>query len=1610
MSSLFPTVPQTTAAVPPMLSHAAADGHFGAFLAQFGAHVPPDDRRDLSDDGLARMAQSLWELAQTRKPGTPTVRILRLDPAPGAATFPETVIEAVNDDMPFLVRSLVAEVNRRGAAVNLVIHPVLKVLRDAAGRLEGLCDDLTCAPEAIAESFIHIRLPLLSGGAAEEHELAARIAAILTDVRAANQDWVAMRGMAEAAGQAIAGGFLPVAENLRHESAEFLHWLAQDNFTFIGYRQLNYSEPSGEDGEITVAPASGLGILRDPERRVFATPRHVGALPEDIRSFLEEPRLIHFSKADEPATVHRAAPLDVISVKFYDGKGILAGEHRFVGLFTSQVYHLSPRLIPVLRQKVMHVLERAGFDPQSHDGKALQHILETFPRDELWLIGEEELLRIGKGILNLQERQRTALFTRRDPFGRYVSCFVFVPRDRYNLTLRGRIQTLLEQGFGGTARTVHATIEESALARLYFVIATDPACRDTADVATIEAALVTASRSWEDKVRLAFIRESGGVAAMPLVDRFASAFPVGYQETYAITEALEDIRALAALYDDEQLKARLSRRDHDLPHLLRLKLFALDNPLPLSDILPVLENMGLRVISELPFEIRPADSTTPAWLHEFEIATHNRQPVDIAALQQPFAEALLNIWGQRAEDDTFNRLVLLAGLTWRQAAVLRALARYLKQASFPFEQERISESIAAHPELARGFIHYFNLRFSPLLEQDRSARTAAQEAAVLDALAKVTSVTDDRILSALWTVLTAILRTNAFQTGPDGQPKPYVSFKIDSGAIPFLPLPRPFREIFVYAPEMEAVHLRGSKVARGGIRWSDRKDDYRTEILGLLKAQMVKNAVIVPGGSKGGFIVKRPPVDDTPEARRQDSIAAYKTMMCGLLDITDNIVRGQIVPPAQVVRHDGDDPYLVVAADKGTATFSDIANGISLAYGFWLGDAFASGGSAGYDHKKMGITAKGGWEAVKRHFRELGKDIQTTPFTVVGIGDMAGDVFGNGMLLSRQIRLRGAFNHQHIFIDPDPDPAVSFAERERLFNLPRSTWADYAADKLSAGGGIYERTAKTIPLSPEARAWLGLTTPQPTPNEVMQALLRSDAELLWFGGIGTYVRATRESNADAGDKANDAIRVSAAELRASVIGEGANLGMTQQARIEFALQGGRLNTDAIDNSAGVDCSDHEVNIKILFQQVMEATGLPLDARNRLLESMTDEVARLVLRDNYLQTQAISFAEAQGTDLLHPQAELIRRLERKGKLDRTLEFLPSDAEIEARFQQGKGLTRPELAVVLAYAKIDLADQLIETTLPDEARLVEDLLLYFPTPLREAYAAAIQQHPLRREIIVTHAANSIVNRMGPHFAHELQEVTGLPISDVLRSYSIARQAFGLRAVWAGIEDLDAKVSAETQQQLLYQVSRLLRRATLWFIRQGPHPLDVMEQVEVFRPLIIELEQVLPQVLTETGRTAWETRAATFIAAGVPEAFARRVAACRPLAAACDIGRVALEKGCSVSDAARVYFHTGDMLHIDWLREAAREIRVGSAWQQKALDAVIADLRDCQRDGAARVLAGGEGDADTLLTGWRTRNAAHLAGLDSLVTDLRTARQMDLAMLLVAVRMLKGVVTAG
>jgi glutamate dehydrogenase len=1041
---------------------------------------------------------------------------------------------------------------------------------------------------------------------------------------------------------------------------------------------------------------------------------------------------------------------------------------------------------------------------------------------------------------------------------------------------------------------------------------------------------------------------------------------------------------------------------------------------PLSDVLPMLENMGVKVLSEVPFEVAGRDLAKRIWVHDFAMRLRDGGECDVAEIKRPFQEAFAAVWTRRMENDGFNGLVLGAGLTWREVTVLRAYAKYLRQTAFTFSQEYMEEALRQHPAIARHLARLFLARFDPDADANRPVRCAELAAAIEEGLEQVANLDQDRILRRFLNLIQSTLRTNYFQLAEDGGPKDYISFKLDSRAVEELPLPRPLVEIWVYSPRVEAVHLRGGKVARGGIRWSDRREDFRTEILGLMKAQQVKNAVIVPVGSKGGFVVKRPPLSGGREEIQAEGIACYKTLMRGMLDITDNIVGAGTVPPTRVVRYDDDDPYLVVAADKGTATFSDIANAVSQEYGFWLDDAFASGGSAGYDHKKMGITARGAWESVKRHFRELGRDIQSEDFSVTGVGDMSGDVFGNGMLLSRHIRLLGAFNHLHIFVDPDPDPEKSWAERARLFGLPRSSWSDYDVTLISKGGGVFDRNAKSIRLTPEIKALFGLSADSVTPSDLMRAILMAEVDLLWFGGIGTYVKAGRETAAEVGDRANDAIRIDAGRIRAKVIGEGANLGVTQRGRIEFALRGGRLNTDAIDNSAGVDCSDHEVNIKVLLGAVVAAGDMTLKQRDRLLEAMTDDVAQLVLRDNYDQTQALSVAQSRGTALLDAQSRLMRGLERgQLQLNRAIEYLPDDEALAERVATGIGLTRPEMAVLLAYAKMALYDELLDSALPEDPQLGNDLAWYFPTRLREDHPGAIAEHRLRREIIATVVTNSMINRVGATFVNTIEEQTGAVPSDIARAYTIVRDVFGLHALWEGIESLDTKVPAALQTTMLLEIQGLVERQTVWFLRNGRQPLDIAGHVAEFGPGVAALRACLAEVLGPLDRSQLDAAAARFAEQGVPKDLAQSVASLDVLASACDVVRLAAAAGQPVARVASVYFAVGTRFALDWLREKVGDLTADTYWQKLAVGALMDDFFGHQRLLAQDVLVlaeGGEGGGkparrrkangqDAAIDAWAHTRRDLVDRTDRLIADLRAGDAVDLAMLAVANGQIRG-----
>jgi glutamate dehydrogenase len=1233
----------------------------------------------------------------------------------------------------------------------------------------------------------------------------------------------------------------------------------------------------------------------------------------------------------------------------------------------------------------------------------------------LFQITEDELLETAMGILHLQERQRIALFVRRDPFERFVSCLVFVPRDRYDTVLRLKLQDLIAEAYAGSIAAFTTQLSEEALARLHAIVKTTRGKVPSVDLAALEQKLIEAGRSWGDRLEEALIADRGEEQGLSLLRRYAQAFPVSYQANFDAPTAVFDIACIEETLSGGALAMNLYRPAEAAKDAMNFKIYVTGKPVPLSDVLPMLENMGLKVMSEIPYHIAPAGAAAPVWMHDFAMRTEGGASVDPSAVRDAFHDAFAKVWRREVDDDGFNKLVLRAGLRAREVQVLRAYSKYLRQVRIPFSQEYMEQTLADNPAITRRLADLFLARFADEKPSGKSsgdhetrARTLAGE--IEAALEAVSNLDEDRIIRRFLNCIEATLRTNFLQRTADGAAKPYLSFKFDSHALDELPRPRPFREIFVYSPRVEGVHLRFGMVARGGLRWSDRREDFRTEVLGLVKAQQVKNAVIVPVGSKGGFVVKHPPPAEAGrEAFQEEGIACYTLFVSGLLDITDNLKGGAVVTPPNVIRRDGDDPYLVVAADKGTATFSDIANGISQGYGFWLDDAFASGGSAGYDHKKMGITARGAWESVKRHFRELGKDIQNEDFTVIGCGDMAGDVFGNGMLLSPHIKLIGAFNHMHIFVDPDPDPKKSLAERRRLFDLPRSAWSDYDAKLIAKGGGVFERKAKSIKLTPEMKKLFGLDKDQVPPSDLIKAMLSAEMELLWFGGIGTYVKASDESHADVGDRANEALRVDAPDLRCKVIGEGANLAVSQRGRIEFALHGGHLNTDSIDNSAGVDCSDHEVNIKILLGEVEAAGDMTRKQRDKLLVRMTDEVADLVLRDNYLQTQAITVTVTLGAHLLDRTARFMRTLEKAGRLDRAIEYLPDEETIVERMAKKIGFTRPEVAVLLSYAKITLYEELLSSDLPDDPYMARDLLRYFPQPLREHHGEQIRRHRLRREIIATVVTNDIVNRVGITFVHECREKTGMAAADVARAYTIGREILTMRDLFLAVEGLDTQVPAALQTVLLTECGRLIERTAVWFLRHGPHPLNIEATIGAYAEGVGQLAAELPALLADTDRQYLEERVGDFTRQGAPPALARRAAGLALLVPACDIVRIAGVTGLPVLDVGRAYFAIGARFGFDWLRRAAAHLPSDSAWDKLAVTAIVDDLYGHQSELTARVVNGMDGAdaANGMIDRWAEARRPLVARTEQLLTELQTLGAPDLAMLAVANRQLRSMV---
>ena len=1546
---------------------------FRQFLAQCVDLAPLETLEGSDNLALIALAQQLYDDTETlgdtlvsiREPGTDSA-MARLSTA--------------CVDRPFLVDSLSMAIRDTGASIDWLIHPVMRVERDDSGRR------VRVVPRAQEggreESYIRVVFDPLAGQDAYA-ELEQRVRRVLADLQAVVEDYVPMRRRAQSI---IADLKYPAPgcdEQQFAEAQAFLEWLDDDHFTFLGFRETRLVE-GGDGNQLEFVPDSGLGLLRDERTRDLDAPYVAPAT--ELQKYIHSSRLAVITKSAARSHIHHPDYMDSISLKHYDERGDVVGTYRFLGLFATNVYVSPTAAIPIVRRKLDYVVAKTRLPADSHAAKSLRDVIESLPRDELFQGGEDELYEMALAIRALRDRQQLKFLMRRDRYGRFYSCLIFMPRDRYGWQVRERMAGVLQDVFDAVGIERQVQFMRDGFARLHFMVRTHTGTQVEATTADIESRLLRATRTWQDALRDALNAQLPAQEVARLMAVYGDAFPAGYTSGVSAEEAAVDIACLESLSDALPWKPRFIAGEAP-----RVKLYMSGEPESLSAVLPTLEQFGLSVMTQHPYQLECRDRRL--WIQEYRCDAMPAAGDD--GTTDRFETVMTAVRDGRHENDHLNSLVFTGGLDWRRIGLVRTWLRYLVQTGMPYSPTYMAEIMSGHGELIRGIVEYFEWRFDP--EQTRKAEDGhARRDALLNGLDALESLDADRLLRGCLAIVDACLRTNYYQCDAQGQPKSWISLKLNPGRIPELPKPLPAIETFVYSPEIEGVHLRGGMVARGGLRWSDRREDFRTEVLGLMKAQMVKNAVIVPVGSKGGFVTKQLPTGDR-QAVMEEVVECYRTFIRGMLDITDNLNGQDIVKPQRTVCYDDDDPYLVVAADKGTATFSDIANGVAAEYGFWLGDAFASGGAKGYDHKGMGITARGAWESVKRHFRELGRDVQSEDFSVIGVGDMSGDVFGNGMLLSRHIRLLAAFDHRDIFIDPNPDIATSWNERQRLFEMPGSTWKDYDAALISSGGGVFDRKAKSVRLTPEIKELTGLEADSVTPNELMHALLKSSCDLLWFGGIGTYVKAAAETHAEAGDRANDGLRVNGRDLRCRVIGEGGNLGVTQLGRVEFARNGGRLNTDAVDNSAGVDCSDHEVNIKILVDSVVAAGEMTGKQRDRLLAEMTDEVGDLVLRDNYLQTQTLTSVQSLGGSQLPAQVRFMRELERNGLLDRDVEQLPNDEVLEELAASGDGLSRPELSVLMAYAKMTLYDKLLESDLPEAQALEEMLVKYFPRPLRKAHLDAIRGHRLRREIIATVTANSIVNRTGVTFVHDVMRETGASAGSIARSYVAARELYGMRQIWNAIELLDNEVPAQAQTRMYLSLADLIRRVTMWLLRNCEQPLRVTPILESFAPGIRTLMDSLPELLGPSSLENIEQGVGELTALGVPEALARTVESTEALAAGCDIVNVAAVAERPVLEVGQVYFSLGARLGLDNLRAQAEDMATADHWQQAAVRSIVDDLYSQQRALSSVALSRSNGaSGEASVEQWCQTHAQGVERCREMLEEFESGGGLDVAKL--------------
>lgn len=1550
-----------------------------------------------NDSDMYGATLSLWNTLNDHQDDKPVIKVFNPQVSKNGWKSSHTIIEIIVRDMPFLVDSVRIALSRLNLTPHLMLNSPIKIVRDNSKNITKLSSSVDQSFKSTSvETVFFIEIDR-QNDASVLTNIAKELHSVVSDIAVTVNDWQPMqarlRSVIDEVKQAKS---LPCSQEEHKDSINFLEWMLADNFTLLGYRSYHVKTLKG-DMALAADVKSSLGLMNQYDG---TKERLISGLSESARKIALGDNLLILTKTNAKSRVHRPAHLDYIGVKRFDDKGNVIGEERFVGLFGSAYYTNSALDLPLIKSKVADVCDNSGYAKGTHAYKALINILETYPRDEILQSSPAELLRNVMGIFQMQERDYSGLFMRRDAFDRFYSCMVYVPRERYNTALRINTQKLLQEALGSEEEVEFTTyFSESAQARTHYIVRVNSTKADI-NVKEIEKNLNHAARSWDDNLADALNSHKGEAKGKALSRKYIS-FPQAYKDEVLPGTAIVDIEKFEALSANNQLEMLFYQPQEEDANsrFVKLKLFHSGEPLHLSDVLPMLENFGLRVIGESPYAVK-TDNGEVYWILDFSMLLTGEGKFNLEVVQSLFQDAFAKVWSGQLEDDGFNRLILGAELGGREVSIVRAYAKYERQIGGTFSQNYIEDTFARYPDIAELLIKLFNLRFSPAKKLNEKAIEKVL-VSIETSLDNVANLDDDRIIRRFVEMINATIRTNYFQPHPVTGEKSYISFKILPAQITDVPLPLPKYEIFVYSPQVEGVHLRGGKVARGGLRWSDRREDFRTEVLGLVKAQQVKNTVIVPVGAKGGFVCKQLPNGDRNEIFEAGK-ECYRTFIRGLLDITDNIVGGEVVPPVNVVRHDEDDPYLVVAADKGTATFSDIANGISDEFNFWLGDAFASGGSVGYDHKGMGITAKGAWESVKRHFREMDIDCQTTDFTVVGVGDMAGDVFGNGMLLSKHIRLQAAFNHLHIFIDPNPDAASTYVERERLFNLPGCSWEDFDMSLVSEGGGLFNRSAKSIKLTPQIKKMIGTQKQTMAPNDLIQAILKMKVDLFWNGGIGTYVKGSKESHLEVGDRANDSLRINGVELKAKVVGEGGNLGLTHLGRIEFAAKGGRLNADFVDNAGGVDCSDNEVNIKILLNGLVQNGDLTVKQRNKILYDMTDEVGEIVIDDCYRQTHSLSITELRGGSALKEQAQFITELERSGKLDRNLEFIPSDEEIAERLALGKGLTRPELSVLLAYSKMVLKEELVCPEITDNEFHQSLLIGAFPKKLQDNYSDQMQDHPLKAEIIATKLANNIGNDMGFNFVHRMKEETGATTSEIANCYAMSSAVFELSDIWKQISDLDNKISTAIQTEMLFQLRRTVRRATRWFLRRNK-ALNIGESIAFYHATFAALSNNITAYMVEDEAEQIKRVENDLIKAGAPESVALRISLLSTLFSVMDLAEISKSESVPTELATDLYFKLGARLDLHWFLDQITSQPVSNHWQALARASFREELDWQQRSLTSVILRGNKNstDVDEMLENWFVDSAQPLERWRHILADFRICKTHEFAKFSVALR---------